>query len=527
VTGRLPLLAATAAISASGTALGARPTGLEQAQSSTHFVAHYTLAGEHAAPSSEAVEAMLGTFEAALAHHTTELEFPPPLDDGDGRTDVFVLDLASVKALGAAISDNSPALQASGYLYMDDGSITSAETVAHELFHLIQIGQWQPMDRYVLEATAEWAGFRFVDFGLTVDAGLEEPVALGETLGAPDMSLTCSGGSACGFSGYEAGGYSRWHFYEYVTERFGGQPVKEIFAKAKALNEPGLTSGDILTAYFADKGTTLGNVFGDWTVANMNGNYTAAGLKGVQPVAFSTTLTGSESGALAAQRVPVNHLAARYVAFKRGSGSSGPCYAATLNVTVTLPAAAASRPYFLWTMPGSTPVPFAIDGSTARVSVPWDTCVWQYNGLVSLPNTSTTVDAATFTVNATITVDKSRIATSTPPPAPTYNGPTVPAPTGDEAPSIALYGPETLRVSRKKRVLRLVVFSSGDGKLDAQLGALGLGTRVLRAGNNELRFTLPKTALRSLAATNTLMVTPVSSGGSRGASVSRKLVLTK
>ena len=401
---------------------------LEETLTTPHFQVHYDGVATEGGIVHQKAGDLGASLEQAHALFTTELGYPAPMDDGDGHIDVFVLDLDELGLLGAALSDNFPALQASGYLYVDDGAVTNGQVAAHELFHLIQIGQWQPMDRVVMEASATWAGFRFLNFGLSVDVGADDLVPLGETLALPDMSLTCNGGSACGFTGWEAQGYSRWHFYEYVTERFGGQPVKELFAKAKALNDASLTGGDILTAYFLDKGTTLGNVFGDWTVANMNGNYTAAGLKGIQPVAFSNTLTGADTGALAAQKVPVNHLATRYVAFQRGNGTTGPCYPATLNVTVTIPAGVPGRPYFHWTVPGTSPIPLAINGQTASISVPWDTCVWGNTGLVSLPNPTTTVDAAAFTVSASITVDKTRLATSTPPPAPTDNGPTTPAP---------------------------------------------------------------------------------------------------
>ena len=164
---------------------------------------------------------------------------------------------------------------------------------------------------------------------------------------------------------------------------------------------------------------------------------------------------------------------------------------------------------FKWTAAGSPAIPLALSGSTASLSVPWDTCSWSDVGLVSLPNPSVNVDAALFTVSGSITVDKKTLATSTPPPAGTYTGPTVPSLTGEEPPSIAVYGPETLRVSKKKRVVRLVVFSSGTGKLDGRLGSLSLGTRVLRTGNNDLRFTVPRSVTRSLAATTRLTFTSV------------------
>ena len=198
-----------------------------------------------------------------------------------------------------------------------------------------------------------------------------------------------------------------------------------------------------------------------------------------------------------------------------------------MNVSVTVPFGIGARPVFNWTAAGSPAIPLALSGATASLSVPWDTCSWSDVGLVSLPNPSANDDAALFTVSGSITVDKKTLATSTPPPAGTYTGPTVPSLTGEEPPSIAVYGPETLRVSKKRRVVRLVVFSSGTGKLVAGLGSLSLGTRVLRTGNNDLRFTLPRSVTRSLAATAKLSFTSVATNGTRGATVTRKLVLTK
>ena len=39
----------------------------------------------------------------------------------------------------------------------------------------------------------------------------------------------------------------------------------------------------------------------------MTGAYTATGLKGIEPPAYSTTLTGNASGALPTQKISVNH----------------------------------------------------------------------------------------------------------------------------------------------------------------------------------------------------------------------------
>lgn len=510
-------------------AQASRVLGLPETLTSQHFQVHY--AGQVLPPGVSVIHQdaadLAGNLEQAYATMIGDWGYPAPLDDGDGKIDVFVVDLSVQGFLGLAWADNPSANQSSGYLYIDDNSVHDLRVAAHELFHLIQSSLWVPMDSYVKEASAEWAAFRALGFPLTVDMGEEDPVPLADTVGAPDMSVTCSGG-ACGLNPYDNNGYSRWNFFEYLSERFGGSAVYDLFQKAKISNDTSLTGSDLLVAMLQDKAATLGDTFGDFTVANLSGGYTAPGLKATLPAVYKLVPTGSATGGLGTQSIAVNHLAARYLAFQRGTGSSvGPCHAATLSITVTVPPGLGARPTYRWTAADSPALPLAVSGSTASISVPWDTCSWKDVGLLSLPNPTANVDAAVFKVTASLVVDKSTFVTSTPPPAGTYTGPTIQAPEGEEPPSISVYGPETLRVSRKKRAVRIVVFSSGMGSLQADLGGLALGSRTLRAGNNDLRFTLPKNAMRTLAVRGSLSLTAVSPNGTPGATVTRKILLTK
>ena len=85
-----------------------------------------------------------------------------------------------------------------------------------------------------------------------------------------------------------------------------------------------------------------------------------------------------------------------------------------------------------------------------------------------------------------------------------------------------------LRVSTKTRVLRFAVFSSGDGKLQAVLGSTNLGTAALRSGNNDVRFVLPTAlfnGLRTKSASNLLQLTSVSPGGTKGGTVTRRVLV--
>jgi hypothetical protein len=85
-----------------------------------------------------------------------------------------------------------------------------------------------------------------------------------------------------------------------------------------------------------------------------------------------------------------------------------------------------------------------------------------------------------------------------------------------------------LKVSSKTRLLRFVVFSSGDGKLGALLGATGLGSAALRGGNNDVRFVLPtilSQSLRTRSVSNVLQLTSMSPSGTKGATFTRHVVI--
>lgn len=502
---------------------------LPESMQTTRFKVHFT--GDPASPASpvtrQQIGELAGNLERAYTLMTGEWGFPAPLDDGDGLVDVYVTDLDPVKALGLAFPD-AGTNQTSGYIHIDDDATELAELATHELFHLVQFGIWAPMEGWLAEATAEWAGFRFLDFPSILKDKEGEDVPITDVLGMPDMSVDCDG-DGCGLSEYEDGGYSRWHFFQYIHEKIGTGVVEDIFDRARTTNNPGVPNVTFVDQALLAKGKTLADAFTDWHVANMGGTYTAAGLKGIVPPRYSTTQTGLETATLPAQKVTVNHLAARYLSFKRGDGTGDEvCYAATLNLSVTLPTGVSARPYFWWTKKDSTPTPLAVSGSSASLSLPWDTCTWPTEeGILSLPNASLSIDGAVFTVASSITVDTKTITTPSAPPPGSYTGPTVPAPLVAEPPAIAVYGPEVLRVSRRTRVLRIVVFSSGPGKLEAKLGGAKLGSRTLRTGNNDLRFTLPRSVVRSLAARGTLTLTSLSPSGATGATVKRKIRLTK
>ena len=526
----LAVLGACAAFAAAP-AIAARPAlapAYPDVLTTTHFQIHYT--GELSTPANpdrilHQTAGDLGALaEQAYATIVTGWGYPAPLDDGDGKIDVWVQDLSPAEVLGASAPDGL-GNTSTGWIAIDVAYATSQEVIAHELFHLIQFGVWIPADTWLLESTAEWAGLATAEY---------KPLTgtLADTLAAPDMSLDCVT-DACGDDGYEIGGYSRWSFFEYMNEKFGATFVKDVLARGAALADPGQTGVSLLASTLVLKGKTLGDVFTDYTSAHVAGSYTVTGLKGLPPATYATIATGTATGALPVQRVSVNHLAARYLKLTRGVPGAETCYAATLALTVALPAGIGARPFFYSSSLGSTAVPLTVNGSAASLSVPWNTCSGSPDGYLALPNPSLTSDSQVFTVSGSLSVDTSAPATTSSPPAALFTGSTVASPTTSVAPSIFVYGAQIVRVSAANRMVRLIVFSSGPGLLRAGVGQTALGTRVLRAGNNDVRFRLPpsavaalRTALTVRAGRSVLTLTSLSTQGATGTKLARKLVVT-
>jgi hypothetical protein len=481
--------------------------------STAHFVVWYDGAKDQPDYITQTQATQLAAMgENAYNQEVTQWGFNPPPNDGDGKIDVFVLDFTGLPGTaGLAVPDG--ALPGTGYIDIAQSIVASdweQHTIAHELFHLIQFGYWNVAgsDHWLLEGEAEWAGYKVDGYSDALDS-----------IGPPELSLDCFDivtGNKCSADDYENGGYSRWGFYEYLAERYGPLFVRDTLVDAQSAGSA--FAG--LTQAIAAKGGTFSDVFNDYTLRLMTGGWGISGLDSTFPDPAATFTGGTLTANLGSQTIPVDHLASRYVTFTRGDGDAGhPCFAATLTINVTIPAGTNARPTFYWNASGSTPVALSVNGSTASATVPWDTCFWEANkGYLSLANSSTTIDAAPFVVSASVTVDPNTPAAATAAPAqsPIYGGQT----NVDNAtvpPAITVFGPLLLQVSTKSPVLRLIVESSGDGAVHATLGSVDLGSPVVRAGNNDLRFTIPATLLstlrRSSSVSNVLTLTPVSSNG--------------
>jgi hypothetical protein len=436
-----------------------------------------------------------------IAHGAIDLSIPREVDGTLSRWDALI---NPVLPLGA------------GEIHLDALKGLTYHVIAHEVFHLFQGKITTTADPWVEEGTAEWAAVKAEGAA----GGLESN---------PDRTLDCVG-SECGDTEFDKNGYPGWMLFEYLTEQYGDAKIKDILSAAPMTGTQALAS--VLPA-----SVKLQDFFNDYTTARLNGNFSSPALADVLPQSLATLSLGNTTGAFSVTPIAVNHLAVRYIELARGDGTdTGPCYVASLKLNVVIPANVVSRPYYYANIAGSVPQALTVSGSTASITVPWDTCSGSPHAYLSLPNdwndadqSGAPKDGREFVVMGTLTVDKSKPATAaSPPPRAKVIGPVIQVPTTDPAPDLTVYAPELLRVSAKTHVLRFVVFSSGTGALRAVLGSSWNGSATLHAGNNDIRFVLPTQLLKRLRKTsseNILSLTSYSPGGARGETITRRVAV--
>ena len=498
-------------------------TGI-QTLSSQHFMVHYNRNDQDAtcgnAITQEQAGEILGMFERAYSLYGS-WGYPAPVDDGDALVDVSVDDFAAgcvsyggiavpspLDRWDALITDIAPL--GAGDVHLDSDTAFSYRIIAHELFHLVENAMAPTADPWLQEGSAEWAAVRAT-------------AADGGTVDSAGGTLDCVG-SECGDTEAEKNGYPGWMLFEYLTERYHSDAkVKAMWDQAAA--NPAVPATTDLAAVLD---VSLATFYNDFANARLTGNFTFAPLKGALPLPAAAIVVGDSTGSIPTGNVAVNHLAARYLALKHGV-ESGPCFEASLAINVAIPAGVESHPAYYSGTAGASAQALTVSGSNASITVPWNTCADSPDATLSLPNDTLNLDGREFVVTGSVTVDQSRPATaSAPPPGAHVIGTVVAAPTTDPAPTLKIYAPEVLRVSTKTRVLRFVVFSSGEGKLGAILGSTNLGSASLRSGNNDIRFVLPTQLFKSLrakSASNVLALTSQSPTGAKGATFTRHVVV--
>jgi|tagenome__1003787_1003787.scaffolds.fasta_scaffold20978200_4 hypothetical protein len=461
---------------------------------SAHFVVH-------PAPGVDPGKAqqVSDSFEAAYATEVESWGFVPPISDGslggDARVDVYLQPTYNAGEVGEALRDDDNAATTSGYAVISPDAADKPETAAHELFHLIQYGVYARGAKFLKEGTAEWAA-------ANVTGKTSWLVTYWDN---PGHSLECPTGSPCASPTDLS--YSRWIFFDYLSERYGAGIVKEIYQQVATLKADTASQDlDAIDAALAAHGSSLAQAFTDFSAANASGAYKFAGLAGATKylhLAFAA-YTGVTSIGLAAQQVPIDHLATGYVRIYSGDPSSKVtnCGAATLHLRVTIPAGAQSQPSFS----DATGIhKLNVSGNTAGADLPWTNCDGT-QGVLAIANSSRTQDGSLFVVRISIDVT---------PPKPAI---------GTAAPKISLVRiPLRATIARTRPYLSFRVKSTGAGTLGVLLKAHYIrGSFRLHAGTNNLKLRLP----RSFAGGRRQIVfTAYSTTGARGKTLKRHVTI--
>lgn len=516
-------LAALAALTLVPGASSARMAGTPLTLDSQHFRVHYD--GDATQPdyvSQAQAGDVLGWAEQAYSFYSG-LGWGPPVDDGDGKLDITI-DALTPPEIAVGTIDTPSSGPSSGRFELDSKTGLSFHTVAHEVFNLFEWSIDSANDPWLDQGAAEWAAFAADSFsGVTAS-----------DFGEPERTLDCVG-DQCGFASgasadelaYNRSGNPGWSFFEYLAERYGNSFIRTIFEQASS-NGSGSPSTQAVDDALAGKGSSLAAQFNGWITARLSGNFSLKAIQGLLPQVFASTATGAIAGAIPTQIVNVDHLAARYLAFVPGDGTtSNLCHAGTLALSVTIPSGVSSTPA-VYVKGGQTQL-LSVSGQTASITIPWSDCTGAATAYLSLPNASdgTTANGTEFIVKGTLTIDPNTIATAANPPDPvSMPGVVIAAPADPIPPTIDVWGPQVIHVSSTSRVVRLIVLSDTDGTVEGSLGSYALGTVAIRTGGNDVRFVLPASAARRTAAVGQMItLQPLASTGYAGVAVTRPLAI--
>lgn len=359
------------------------PGGLDQTVAGEHFVVHFG-----ADVSASQAQRGLGDLEHAYATFVG-LGFPSPLPDADGLIDVYVFDTGAGE--GGTTRPDTTDPQTGAWVSVGPSSVADDFVYFHEVFHVFQFTLDNLARSPLAEATANWGAQQM--FVPPPNSAREGPNL--------NASLDCDLPAPCGELKYE-----RWPFYEYLSERFGPGVIRELFEADRALgtNAP---LGAVLDATLSAHGSDASDAYLGFVRAYLTGDFTRENLRGAPARSQFVVTTGRRSGPVAVPPVTADHLGATYLLFAPPESERG-CRAAKLTVRVGLPDGVPTQPVLAKGSAKAVALP--ITGNVATTTIPWKTCSTKSADLarMALPNGSTTVDAASFTVTASLKVPPKR-----------------------------------------------------------------------------------------------------------------------
>lgn len=384
------------------------PTLPEQV-AGARVVVHWSASGPHAT-TPDAAQRVHDEAAYALELYTRAagagglgLASPPP--DADGRIDIYIAEFASPPGShtsAAAVPDVAGATTSSGWIVVRPAAaaVTTTQTVAHEVMHLVQFATSTKESRWLLEATANWAAARAAAGRIPDDTAL--PMDLYRFPGIPfDCAVDCGAPGA-------PGGYGSWPFLQTAAERTGDGVVAAILQRSAELAADGGEHGlQAVAEAFAARGDGLAAAHRDHARRMLTGAWAFPLLRGRTTTDEAFTRTAGAIGddgvpdGVASPTVAVDHLAVRVGTISAPASAStiDGCPAGTLRVSVDLPPGEQGAPAALLQSSGAADGvhDFAVAGARAELAVPWN-CTSRLR--LALANTAVGGPAQPFTVHA-------------------------------------------------------------------------------------------------------------------------------
>ncbi len=244
----------------------------------------------------------------------------PPSDAGRGGTaqfDVYLADIGRAGLYGFCNPEASVERgHASSYCVFDNDftgftnpPLASLRvTAAHELFHAVQFGIDVKEDSWFLEATATWMEEQIADD----ENDNRQFLPLGQ-LGKPTIPLD---------SGDGLGVYGNWIFFQFLSQRYGADAVRQIWDLADG--GPGRRDDYSIAAvrrFIESRRGHFPRIYSDFARANADPRRSydeGATYRKARPDT-STTL-GARQGVWRTRALSVPHLTSQTIALRPGAG---------------------------------------------------------------------------------------------------------------------------------------------------------------------------------------------------------------
>ncbi len=264
----------------------------------------------------------LRTADASFAR-MGQLGWPlPPSDRGAGGTaqfDIYLQDLGRRGLYGYCAPEQVVPGErnvASSYCVLDNDfgefplppTPSMRVTVAHELFHAVQFGLDAREDGWFLEATATW-----MEEQVTDDVNDNRQYLRHGQLGDPDTPLdTFDSG---------LGSYGNWIFFQRLTQRFGTDAVRQVWADADGhLGRRNDFSVRAVRRYVESRGASWPRFYAGFIAANRTARSSYAEGSAYRPTAPQSRARLGRGRRTWSRAVTLDHLTGHVVSLRPGPG---------------------------------------------------------------------------------------------------------------------------------------------------------------------------------------------------------------